>query len=330
MTTSRKFGVEIEYHGVSRYDLKFALEREGIACEVERYNHTTRSHWKVTTDISVRGSEHTGELVSPILKGEDGMAQLEKVCEVMNRLGCQVNRSCGLHVHIDSRDLEAQQIKSVAKRYQKYQSSINTLMPRSRHNGMYCQTIQDQYIARMERATSKHGVAMAWGKFHVVNLNNVSGRGSIEFRQHSGTTDFRKISGWINFLQQFVQKSIELSDSPRRTTMAGRAFAHARTLLEDSGYEVKHRRYRDDWAIVKDGEVQCIINGEELRAVYDADTSAARRTAMVNNQRFGILVQVKGLHLSSPEAATDQGWTDGLSDSTKQYIQSRADELNNS
>lgn len=329
MTNSRKFGLEIEYFGVSRWTLRDALQQAGIACEVEGYNHQTRTHWKLTTDVSVRGNE-SGELVSPILRGESGMAELEKVCTVMNQLGCQVNRSCGLHVHIDSRDLDTQQIKMVAKRYQKYQSSINSIMPNSRHDGQYCRQLCGQRIARMERCHSKFDVSLAWGKFHVVNLNNVSGRGSIEFRQHSGTTDYRKISGWINFLQQFVQKSIELSDSPRRTSMASRAFSHARTLLEESGYEVKHRRYRDDWAILKDGEVQCVIDGDELRAVYDTESSSARRTAQVNQQRFGILVDIKGLRLQAPAPASDNGWTDGCTDSTVDYLESRAAEISNS
>lgn len=32
---------------------------------------------------------------------------------------------------------------------------------------------------------------------------------TVEFRQHSGTTDYEKIANWINFLRKLIQYSFE-------------------------------------------------------------------------------------------------------------------------
>ena len=78
-TFTRKFGIEIEAYNCSRERLARELREAGIEVTVEGYNHTTRPHWKLVTDSSLNGND-TFELVSPILVGEAGLRELEKVC----------------------------------------------------------------------------------------------------------------------------------------------------------------------------------------------------------------------------------------------------------
>lgn len=98
-TFNRKFGIEIEAYNCSRERLARELREAGIEVVVEGYNHTTRPHWKLVTDSSLNGND-TFELVSPILVGETGLRELEKVCWVLDLCDVKVNESCGLHVHI--------------------------------------------------------------------------------------------------------------------------------------------------------------------------------------------------------------------------------------
>ena len=100
-TFNRKFGIEIEAYNCSRERLARELRESGIEVVVEGYNHTTRPHWKLVTDSSLNGND-TFELVSPILVGEAGLRELEKVCWVLELCDVKVNGSCGLHVHIDA------------------------------------------------------------------------------------------------------------------------------------------------------------------------------------------------------------------------------------
>ena len=59
--------------------------------------------WKAERDgsITANRSGHTGcEIVSPILRGAEGLAQVESVIAVLNEKGHKVNASCGVHVHV--------------------------------------------------------------------------------------------------------------------------------------------------------------------------------------------------------------------------------------
>ena len=110
----RAFGVEIEFirkNGMSHSNIAKLIRDKNVECHAEGYNHNTRSYWKIVGDSSVsansaqynRNMIGSNELVSPILKGAEGFKQIEIICEVLNEAGCEINVTCGLHVHHDIR-----------------------------------------------------------------------------------------------------------------------------------------------------------------------------------------------------------------------------------
>ena len=105
----RTFGVEVEFfldrsrrRGAHADEVAQAVRNQGIECYVEGYNHMTRPHWKIVTDVSV--SYEGLEIVSPILKGQEGLEELEKVLKGLSEVGAKVNRTCGIHVHNEAND----------------------------------------------------------------------------------------------------------------------------------------------------------------------------------------------------------------------------------
>lgn len=104
---NRKFGIEIEAFGVDKHQLADALNQANIPCFVESYNHLTKSHWKIVTDGSIRtdGSGNAFELVSPPLITDSDLRQVQRVFDILKEKGAKVNSSCGLHVHVDARDI---------------------------------------------------------------------------------------------------------------------------------------------------------------------------------------------------------------------------------
>lgn len=55
------------------------------------------------------GSVNNGiEVVSPILRGAAGEAQIKKVCDSMNEVGAGADESCGMHVHLGAADFYSQ------------------------------------------------------------------------------------------------------------------------------------------------------------------------------------------------------------------------------
>ena len=254
---NRGFGVEIEYirpSNVSKQDICDALT---VGCEVEGYNHITRPHWKIVTDCSVnendsqyrRGLVGDNEIVSPILYGENGFEQLKNVLDVLNEVGCEVNYTCGIHIHHDvtnkmvegkyqSEKFLANLIKFVAK----YEHLIYKLVSPSRLDSRcystpvrqeffgYGSTLSKSDVAKMvakvksdcnRKYGSSNDTRIERGQTYPytqnnracgLNFRNVWTRGSVEFRYHNGSLNFEKIVSWI-VLTQAIINTVEDTNS---------------------------------------------------------------------------------------------------------------------
>lgn len=222
IASNRKFGVEIEFVGISTQAAIDAISSAGISCNPScSYNHRNSSTmWKVVTDGSVydntgRGS---GEVVSPILSGIAGLEQVRKVADAINGAGATSNKTCGLHVHVDARDLNPRDIANVVTRYGKFETSLDEVMPRSRraNHGAYCSSVCSLVagtdFSRPESFETMSAVQNAWGwgersRYRKVNLQSYERHGTVEIRHHSGTVQSGKILPWIQFCVNFVEKS---------------------------------------------------------------------------------------------------------------------------
>lgn len=211
---NRQFGVEIEFvadaHQLSQLLIK--ARAAGLAIEQEGYNHNTRNHWKIVSDASCGW-----ELVSPILKGRQGLEDLEKACQALNAVGVQVNKSCGLHVHHDTNGMNVNQLKNIFIIYAKLEKTFDSLVPASRRDNRYCRSlIASDYTNRtveqyIERISSLKNVSQMESflsdRYRKVNFQSYLKYGTVEFRQHAGTTDFTKMYNWILLTQQVVERA---------------------------------------------------------------------------------------------------------------------------
>lgn len=217
-TFNRRFGVEIEAYNCTRERLARELRDAGIEVAVEGYNHTTRSHWKLVTDGSLEGN-NTFELVSPILVGEAGLKELEKVCWVLDLCDVKVNESCGLHVHIDAAGFSIETWRNLALSYKHLEAVIDGFMPASRRNNRYCIGLNHVSDERIKSARTVDELSdMIGNRYHKVNLVAYSRHKTVEFRQHSGTTNFTKMRNWILFLHKLVTFATR-GEVPVRTTL---------------------------------------------------------------------------------------------------------------
>lgn len=212
----RKFGIEIEGYGVASGLLARKLREAGIECYTESYNHNTRGHWKIVHDGSLSGA-NTFEIVSPILEGQEGIEQVRKVCEVLEGCNVKINKSCGLHVHFDATNITVEHTKNILKNYGAYEEQIDSFLPISRraNNNTYCKSVK-RILPDIEQATTIQRIAQIMGsRYFKINLQSYTRHNTIEFRQHSGTVEFEKISNWIIFLHNLVSYSI--SNLPLQT-----------------------------------------------------------------------------------------------------------------
>lgn len=218
-TFNRNFGVEIEAYNCTRERLARELRAAGISVQVEGYNHTDHSdHWKLVTDSSLHGN-NTFELVSPILHGEAGIDELEKVCWVLDLCDVKVNDSCGLHIHMDAHDFTMDTWRNLAITYKRLEPVIDAFMPGSRRNNRYCQPLSGISETAISRAQTITELRRAFhnDRYHKVNLEAYARHCTVEFRQHGGSTNFTKMSAWIHFLEKMITFAQTGTVQPRTT-----------------------------------------------------------------------------------------------------------------
>ena len=197
------FGVEFEV----------TLPRETV--EVGSYSQGRQiaglpEGWVAKHDGSIRaGRGREGvEIVSPVLKGADGIRQIKTVCEWMTEKRATVNRSTGFHVHVGwSGDEDALlRLAFLAANHEK--ALYATTGTKMRERNYYCRPVQTSadYIARFKQG---QGGQVA-DRYHLLNLTNLrpGGKQTVEFRCFAGTINLSKVLGHLRLCLGIVEKAI--------------------------------------------------------------------------------------------------------------------------
>lgn len=203
-SSNRQFGVEIEFYNVRPSVLIQALREAGIECEYEGYNHQTRPHWKIVRDGSVtsRGTgEGSGlEMVSPILRGSEGLAELAKVMDVMVSVGAKVNSSCGLHVHLDQANMTGNARRNFFLTYVNNQQLMDRLVSASRRAGRNSYTNSYRTSEIQSYADRCFDGEAQGNRYYNFNITSFGKYGTYEVRHHQGTLNARKAVNWVKLL----------------------------------------------------------------------------------------------------------------------------------
>jgi hypothetical protein len=216
--TRRRFGLEVEFNAANgataRHAITDALNGQGVACQVESYNHDTRPHWKMTTDATVSG----GELVSPIMDGSP--ASLQEVRKVLNTVkahGGTTGRNVGMHVHLDVNDFRRGDMIRLVANLRAAADVLYAYVPDHRHNGSQTYgarrltqsqwddlaayvadgRLSPEYLSRT-RANRNYGCPVA--RYSAFNFNSVLTYGTVEVRLLGHTLNTVKVRNWISVL----------------------------------------------------------------------------------------------------------------------------------
>jgi hypothetical protein len=144
------------------------------------------------------------EFVSPILAGDEGLAEVEKFCAIATDKGYAVDGDCGYHLHVDMRGESDTVLKSVAYAYLKSDAAWRLLVDSFRANDCgYCRPA-DFNRASLERADDMHDWCDNWNRYSLCNLNAYPKFGSYEIRLHQGSVNAREICNWVKAHLRFV------------------------------------------------------------------------------------------------------------------------------
>lgn len=232
------FGVEIEC-GISKRctcDLRNGAHNFTYAClqnifakeKIRSYipddGHRAeynKTFWHIGSDGSIRDYSWTVEVRSPILTGEEGLKKLLKVVEILVEHGFEVNESCGLHVHFDSSKLKSDNIKSLIFLYTVFEKCINKITAKEREDCRHSRAMnftettgprggqqrlnQTQTLEKLEScSTIAEIISLYPSRYKKVNVTAIQKFGTVEFRQHQGTLNEKRIIRWIRFLSLMI------------------------------------------------------------------------------------------------------------------------------
>lgn len=159
------------------------------------------------------------EIITPKLSGEIGRKVLEDTCRLLNEDNFDVDKRCGLHVHIDSKDYLDSDFKTqkLMLFYLIFEDVIMSFLPLSRRENRYCLPLSNYYhpeeiincsnIEELEKIWYRESDSMRIERrkdekydntrYAGINFHSLLANGHIEIRYHSGTINFDKIYNWI-------------------------------------------------------------------------------------------------------------------------------------
>lgn len=174
-------GVEIEC-GVdcSEECLRTDFARAGLGTKVS-----------VVYDGSVHVDDRTAVEVR-VCDAQERIAEtIRSVCDVLNNRSAKVNRTCGLHVHIDMRKRDW---RSCYTKLYRMLPWLYAIVAESRR----CGGEGRQYCKR-------NGPRPPDGdRYHALNVESIRQHNTLEVRLHHGTVDATKIVNWVYLLTRIV------------------------------------------------------------------------------------------------------------------------------
>lgn len=226
----------------SRRDNKLYRESEelvtnehavGVELELENinyYHHESKypeifNMWRAVEDGSLReGTE--------FIFGEPYMAMniiysleiMQKFLNQYERKGSKVKVSdrCAVHVHLDVRDLDENQLYNLILVYMLVERILFQYIDPARAKNNYCRPLTDSLfkytlskIKGYSHANQLHKamtiIKDECDKYSALNILPINTFGSVEFRHHEGTTDMEKVKRWINVILALKLASIKYS-----------------------------------------------------------------------------------------------------------------------
>ncbi len=198
----------------------------GVEIELEKckvgYNYPAKfnTYWTMKEDGSLRhagnglmGVEYT---FKDALFGLDAVEALNSMEEVMKDMKPDPSWRCGLHVHVDTSDLNVETLFNYIFLYMLFESALYKFAGDERKDSPFCVPLTthtdstDKLVSILKIMHSEYTegdkagkLARAfegWNKYNGMNLAPLLRFGTIEFRQAPSTYDATRIKKWINLL----------------------------------------------------------------------------------------------------------------------------------
>jgi len=181
----RLIGVEIEYlhpRGEGAVDL--------------------RDWGTIKQDGSVYGDDCFGaEFASRPVSGTEAEHMLDVVTTKLNNAGCDVNSSCGLHIHVDVGDLTSTERRRVIQHWKHSEAFWFGMVDYTRRENDFCNPINGCDNEYLEDS-----------RYNALNVSAYGKHGTFELRLHHGTLDKNEISAFASAAVHFIEAARHIEE----------------------------------------------------------------------------------------------------------------------
>lgn len=162
------------------------------------------------------------------------LQQIREVTDALSNADAYITTSCGLHVHVDARDLAYSDLRRLAILWAKVEPGLLSMVPPSRRSNHYCCVARNEFMrfpgrdlkffvnwlqnnaGQENRATAKSIAKNAkYDSPHrrfALNLYSWLVRGTVENRLGAGTTNYSKIINWTKLTAALVDFAAKGTD----------------------------------------------------------------------------------------------------------------------
>lgn len=211
MNQNRKYGVELEVEGIGVDQARQVLAPLSVPTNTRDDNQGDFSKWSVHYDGSL---DSGAEIVSRILTGDQGKAEIAVVAPALRAAGATVGPNCGLHVHVDVSDFTLPMLRTLVHRYAHFESKIDRIVSGNRRgnrnsfsHSMHAFISAYDEEMKVPNRTPRDFAGRIDSRYYKLNLVSIYKYGTVEFRQHQGSIDPVKINAWVEFVVNFVEET---------------------------------------------------------------------------------------------------------------------------
>lgn len=212
-TTAPHVGVELEFLA--------PLNRDQVAQKIEEAGLGEYCLIKGDESVFDRNGSLRGHELNVLCTERNHRRVLRKVCRMFRAMGATVNRTCGMHIHLDMRRRNKERVFSNLVGSQEV---LMQMQPRSRQSNSYCNVNPD-----------RNWESARYSGRNAVNAGAYSVHQTIEIRMHSGTINFKKITNWIAILLKIAKKRtvMETVQTRQQLTSALRLSPELRDYMKE-------------------------------------------------------------------------------------------------
>jgi hypothetical protein len=141
----------------------------------------------------------------PISSNKTLRKVLQNIGTSINRSGLTVKSDCGIHVHVDARDLLDIDVLRIGKVYAHIEMQLYKFAGMSRYDNEYCVPNGSTF-----RALTDCRLLSAFAeRYSGLNITNWTARYrnklTLEFRMHRGVKDWKRVYRWANICRAIVE-----------------------------------------------------------------------------------------------------------------------------